>query len=89
MIGKLADGVDGERVKALLKEWETRKVPGYMSSHIMVGDDGKTIVNVAVFDTKENYMALADDPEQDAWYQKEFAPLLDGEPQWVDGIWVA
>ena len=90
MIGKLATGVTGEQIQAELKAWETgRDVPGYMSSHALIGDDGKTIVNVAVFDTKEHYMALADDPAQDEWYQQKFAPMLDGDPQWIDGEWIA
>jgi hypothetical protein len=54
----------------------------------MLADDGRTMVNVAIFDTKENYMALANDPAQDEWYQKHFAPMLDGDPQWIDGAWV-
>jgi len=90
MIGKLASGVSAEQIQAELKAWESaRDVPGYMSSHVLIADDGKTIVNVAVFDTKENYMALADDPAQDDWYQSKFAPMLDGDPQWIDGNWIA
>ena len=89
MIGKLADGVSAEQIKAELKAWETeRDVPGYLSSHVMVTEDGRTIVNVAVFENKETYMALADDPAQDEWYQKHYAPLLDGDPQWIDGAWL-
>jgi antibiotic biosynthesis monooxygenase (ABM) superfamily enzyme len=89
MIGKLADGVTAEQIHAELKAWEAeRTVPGYLSSHVMIADDGRTVINVAVFDTKENYMALADDPVQDDWWQKHYAPMLDGEPQWIDGIWV-
>ena len=89
MIGKLADGVTAEQIHAELKAWEAeRTVPGYLSSHVMISDDGRTVINVAVFDTKENYMALADDPVQDEWWQKHYAPMLDGDPQWIDGIWV-
>lgn len=90
MIGKLAEGVGAEQIAAELNAWEAeRDVPGYLSSHVMVSDDGRTIVNVAVFEDKEKYMALADDPEQDKWYQQHYAPLLDGDPQWIDGIWLA
>jgi len=89
MIGKLATGVTADQIRAELTAWESaRKVPGYVSSHVLIADDGKTIVNVAVFDTKENYMALADDPAQDDWYQNHYAPLLDGDPEWIDGEWV-
>ena len=89
MIGKLAAGANAAQFGAELKAWEAeRDVPGYMSSHVMITEDGTTVVNVAVFDTKENYMALADDPAQDDWYQKHLAPLLDGDPQWIDGNWI-
>jgi antibiotic biosynthesis monooxygenase (ABM) superfamily enzyme len=90
MIGKLATGVTADQIRAEMKGWEAeRNVPGYMSSHVLIADDGRTIVNVAVFDSKENYMALADDPAQDEWYQKHFSPMLDGDPQWIDGDWIA
>ena len=89
MIGKLAAGVTADQIEAEMKAWEAaRNVTGYLSSHVMLADDGKTIVNVAVFDSKENYMALADDPAQDEWYQKHYAPLLDGDTQWIDGTWI-
>src|SRR5207245_2845894 len=63
-------------------------VLGYRASHVLVTDDGKTVVNVAVFDSKESYLALADDPAQDTWWQTRFAPMLAGEPQWIDGDWI-
>ena len=89
MIGKLRDGVTAEQIQAELKAWEAeRDVPGYLSSHVMIADDGHTVINVAVFDTKENYMALADDPVQDDWWKNHYAPMLDGDPQWIDGIWI-
>jgi hypothetical protein len=89
MIGTLAAGVTPDDVRQELKAWETeRSVPGYMSSHVLIGDD-RTMVNVVVFESKEAYAALADDPAQDEWYQKHYAPMLDGEPRWIDGDWIA
>ncbi|HET6910020.1 MAG TPA: hypothetical protein VFH54_11825 [Mycobacteriales bacterium] len=89
MIGTLADGVSAGDVQRELERWEKeRNVPGFRSSHVMVTDDGKTVVQVAVFDTKESYLKLADDPVQDEWWQKHYAPMLAGEPQWIDGEWV-
>ena len=32
---------------------------------------------------------LADSSEQDEWYQKHYAPLLAGEPKWIDGTWIS
>jgi hypothetical protein len=90
MIGALAQGVSPDKVRAELKAWEQeRDVDGYMSSHVMISDDGKTVVNVAVFESKEKYLALADDPGQDEWWQKHYAPLLQGDPQWIDGTWIS
>ncbi|HEU5008342.1 MAG TPA: hypothetical protein VFT67_15300 [Jatrophihabitantaceae bacterium] len=90
MIGKLADGVSGDEIRAELQKWEKeRGVPGYQSAHVLIADDGKTIVNVAVFESKDAYLALADDPEQDEWWRTHMAPRLAGEPQWIDGTWVA
>ena len=90
MIGTLAAGVSADDVRNELKAWESQRRPaGYMSSHVLVGDDGTTVVNVAVFDSKESYVALADDPEQSKWWAEHYAPLLNGEPRWIDGAWVS
>ena len=32
--------------------------------------------------------ALSDDPRQEVWWREHFAPLLSGEPRWIDGAWV-
>lgn len=90
MIGKLAAGATGEDANQLLKAWiAERPVPGFKSAHLMVSDDGTTIVNVAVFESEAAYKALADDPAQDEWWRTKMAPMLDGEPQWIDGSWIA
>ena len=90
MIGTLADGVTADAVSAEIKAWEEHGTPpGYLSSHVLLCDDGATLVNVAVFENKEKYLALADSPEQDEWWQKHFAPLLAGEPRWIDGTWLS
>ena len=90
MIGTLADGVTADQVRSELEAWEKKGTPaGYMSSHVLIGDDGSTVINVAVFESKESYMALADSTEQDEWYQKHYAPLLAGEPKWIDGTWIS
>jgi hypothetical protein len=88
MIGSLAAGVTADDLRTELKTWEKeRNVPGYVSGHIMVGDDGKTVVNVAIFEDKKSYLKLADDPEQDTWYRQKIAPKLAGDPKWIDGTW--
>jgi hypothetical protein len=50
-------------------------------------DDGSTVVMAVQFDAKEQYVALADAPEQDEWWRTVMAPMLDGEPTWIDGTW--
>jgi hypothetical protein len=90
MIATLAAGVDAAKVRTEVELWEKEHHPvGYRSSHVLIGDDGRTIVNVAIFDSKESYQALADNPAQDAWWQKHYAPLLEGEPRWIDGRWIS
>lgn len=41
-----------------------------------------------VFESKEKYVALANNPAQDEWSSNVMAPLLDGDPQWIDGSWL-
>jgi hypothetical protein len=90
MIGTLATGVDSEAVRDVVAAWEKeRHVAGYRSSHLMLGDDGRTVINVAIFDNKKAYEALADDPAQDAWWREKFQPLLADEPRWIDGTWLS
>lgn len=90
MIGTKASGVAVEQIQAEIDAWEQqRKVGGFVTSHIMLADDGETVINVALFDSKEAYVALADDPAQDEWWQKHFMPLLAGEPKWIDGTWLS
>lgn len=88
MIGTFADGVSVDDFKKTLDEWKAeRNVPGYHDSYILLGDDGKQFVNCVVFESKEAYKALADDPSQDGWWRDKVVPLLAGEPTWIDGTW--
>lgn len=89
MIATLADGVTAEQVRDELEGWQKeRQVAGFQASHVLIADDGKTVVNVAVFDSKDAYTKLAEDPSQDAWWRDHYAPLLAGEPRWIDGDWL-
>ena len=52
MIGTMADGVSIDDVRSELQAWEAERRPaGFVSSHVLVADDGKTVVNVAVFES--------------------------------------
>jgi hypothetical protein len=86
MIGKLK--ASPQEVTRASAKWNTqRRVPGYRRSDILVADEGGTVVVAVQFSSREEYRALAADPEQDRWWQTVFAPLLDGEPTWIDGMW--
>jgi quinol monooxygenase YgiN len=69
------------------KWWDERrpKIKGAISSTVYrnVSNPAELMIAV-VFDSKENYEANANDPEQNAWYQ-ELVKLLEGEPRWIDG----
>jgi quinol monooxygenase YgiN len=67
--------------------WRERapKVRGALSNTVYRTDrNPNEFIMAAVFDSKESYMANADDPEQDKWYQ-EMRALLEADPVWVDG----
>jgi hypothetical protein len=81
---------DRAAMTAALADWQRERsgsLPGYVSSGLVFADDGMTVANFAQFANKESYLALADDPMQDHWYSTRIAPLLTGEPQWIDGEW--
>ena len=89
MIGKLKSGASVDDWRKSLEDWKTRNVPGFQGEYTLVSDEGRTIVSCVTFESKDLYFQLANDPEQDKWYQAKVAPMLDGDPQWIDGTWPA
>jgi len=87
MIGKLKTPGTGQTLVDGGRKWEERKVDGFQGSYSLLGDDGTTVVTCVTFESKAQYMSLADSPAQDEWWQSTMAPLLDGDPQWFDGEW--
>lgn len=87
MIARPAVSVD--ELQARSEKWETSRSPsiGYVDQWVMAADDGRLVMAVR-FESKEKYLALADDPSQDEWWTTEMAPLLDGDPEWIDGEWI-
>jgi hypothetical protein len=71
------------------KRWEAERgrMAGHVDTRVMAGDDGR-VVMMARFESKEQYLALADDPRQSEWWENELMPILDGEPEWIDGEWL-
>lgn len=87
MIARMNESV--EELRARSKRWEAERGPmvGHIDSRVMAADDGR-IVMVVRFESKEKYLALADSPTQAEWWASEVMPLLDGEPEWIDGEWI-
>lgn len=76
-----------EDLRQASKAWETDSAaPGYIGEDILVGDDGTTVVTAVRFESKAQYVALADNPAQDEWWQSTMAPLLT-DVRWIDGEW--
>ena len=87
MVGRLADGVSVDDWMQGVKEWEeARQVAGFQGQYTLVGDDGR-LVSCVIFESKDSYQALSNDPEQDRWWTKKARPLLADEPEWIDGTW--
>lgn len=86
MIARLA--VAPEVMEASIRSWvEQRRVPGFQHEDVMVCDDGVTVVMSVFFESEAAYRALSDDPAQDTWWRESVMPMLDGDPQWLDGHW--
>lgn len=75
-----------DELKALSGNFDTQRSPkGYLGEIIyQLDSDPNQVVLCAFFDSKANYHANANDPEQDKEYQKMRA-LLDADPMWHDG----
>ncbi len=86
MIAKLKGPIDEMRSRSERWAKEMGADAGYIDEWVMATDDGRCVVAVR-FTSKDAYLKLADDPRQDEWYRNEMMPLIDGEPQWLDGEW--
>jgi len=86
MLGKTHASMD--QLLALTREWAEAKgrKAGYVDQRILHCADGRIAVAVR-FESKESYLKLADDPNQDSWWTQTMRPLLDEDPTWVDGEW--
>ena len=86
MIGKLKGSA--EEMQARSEKWRAERGDsiGYIDQWVLKGDDGRFVVAVR-FNSKDEYLKLADDPAQDEWWSTQMMPLIDGEPEWIDGEW--
>ena len=72
-------------VDELRKMTDGRKIPGYIASYAYQSDDNPNeLWLVAIFKDKETYVANADSPEQDQYYQM-MRQKLSADPEWHDG----
>ena len=80
-------GLDAKLTEVSEKWWQERapQAKGVMSSTVFKKDgSANEYIIVAVFDSKANYEANAEDPAQNAWYQ-EMRACLEADPDWADG----
>jgi len=72
----------------IFAEWERElrpKVSGAVGSLAYKLDaDPNTWIGCAVFSDKQSYLANAESPEQDKWYQR-MRECLTADPEWNDG----
>jgi len=88
MIGRLKAGTSPEEFTEKLRAHsDVERSDGFVDAKILVTDDGTQAVIATRFASKEQYWALADTSDQDNWYQTTMAPMLDGDPTWIDGTW--
>jgi heme-degrading monooxygenase HmoA len=74
-----------EALKALMDEFEERQVPGFIGHYAYRLDaDPNIYMSAVIFAGKEDYVANANSPEQQALYGR-MTVVFDGEPEWFDG----
>ncbi len=74
-----------DQLMDLAREYESLDVPGYRGDLVYRCDEDPSICYMAVvFDSREDYVANAEDPKQHERYQAMRA-LLQEDPEWNDG----
>ena len=72
----------------LQNNWNETRSPaanGAVASYVFKSDrDADEGTLVAIFRDRESYVANAEDPAQNAWYQ-QMRSHLQADPEWVDG----
>lgn len=75
-----------QEVIRLWEEWNRErrpKVKGAIGGYLYRLDKGG-MMGVAMFESKDAYMANAGDPEQDRWFRR-VREVLEADPEWNDG----
>jgi len=76
-----------QAIIALYDEWERDRVPkakGFVSGELLRDiRDSRSFISIARFESAEAARAVADAPEQDAWYRR-LVSLTEQEPVFTD-----
>ncbi|MCC7205984.1 MAG: antibiotic biosynthesis monooxygenase [Anaerolineae bacterium] len=76
----------GADLTQLEGDFAKRNVPGHIATYVWrLDSDPQTAMIVTMFESKEAYFANANSPEQHQDYLK-MVTMLDGEPEWNDGV---
>jgi quinol monooxygenase YgiN len=82
---KVKAGKMDEMMKTTADQVNARRPKGYLGEIIYKLDSNPNEVMMAVFfDSKENYVANANDPEMNKQYE-QYRALLEADPEWHDG----
>ncbi len=83
---KVKPGHEEDLINAMSDE-TTSKPKGMVALFVMKPDEKEGWIGVAVFESKEAYIANANSPEQHEAFLR-FMEHLDEEPNWTDGTYV-
>ena len=71
-----------------MDRWNRERAPrikGPVATYVYrMDDEPQNLIAAVIFADKESYVANAEDPEQDRWFQ-EMRQLLEADPEWHDG----
>jgi hypothetical protein len=86
MIGRSSAAV--EHLRATVAQWAAQigTAAGFLDESWLVADDGRVVACVRFVD-RSAYETLAGNPAQAEWWEARLRPLLDDDPEWIDGSW--
>ena len=77
-----------DELRGWMERWDRERAPrikGPVATYVYrMDNDPQNLILAVVFESKESYVANAEDPEQDKWYQ-QMVQHLEAEPEWHDG----
>ena len=81
---KIKPGAE-ELLRQLARDVEADRIPGFVFQHVYRMDAGpEEYILVVAFESKNDYVANANSPEQAARYRR-YRDLLASDPEWHDG----